>query len=416
MNTFSTIADQPPVRIGYFTNTYPRATDTFIQREIHGLRQRGFDVRTFSIRKSGSDHDVSSEVIAEKQNTFYVLPANPLRLLLLNIASLFSVPIRYLSTLNLARKTAQPGYRGMLWQLFYFQEAVVLAAELRRQQIQHLHNHLGDACGTVTLLACKLASVGYSITFHGPHIFFDPTHWALREKVEHSCFSVCISHYCRSQMMLFTDPQNWGRLAIVHCGVNPAHYDFVRIRDKAKKLLYIGRLAVEKGIPVLFESLRLLSAEDHDFKLILVGDGPDAAALKSMAQGMGIANRIVFAGYAGQEEVREHLLQSDIFVLPSFAEGVPVSLMEAMACGVPVIATYVGGVAELVQDGETGQIVFAGDPVGLKEAIVRYLSDFSLRERVAQQGREKVVADFNLDREIDKLAALFKQHAAGKAA
>lgn len=407
---------QAGLRIGYFTNTYPRATDTFIQREIHGLRARGFDVRTFSVRQSGTDHDVSDGIRAERQNTFYVLPVNPVRLLLLNLASLFSAPARYFSTLNLARKTAQPGWRGLLWQFFYFQEAIVLAAELKRASIRHLHNHLGDASATVTLFVSKLADIAYSNTVHGSDIFFDPTHWALREKLKHSRFTVCISHFCRSQMMLFTDQEDWRRLAIVHCGVDPARYAFAPTRAQVKKLLYTGRLAVEKGIPVLFESLRMLQAEGYEFELTMVGDGPDRGALQTMAHAMGIGNRVVFAGFASQEGVREHLRQSDMFILPSFAEGVPVSLMEAMACGVPVIATYVGGVAELVQDGETGQVVYPGDPISLKNAIVGYLNDPALRERVSRQGRDKVVAEFNLDREIDKLAALFSEHMVAKEA
>jgi glycosyltransferase involved in cell wall biosynthesis len=198
--------------------------------------------------------------------------------------------------------------------------------------------------------------------------------------------------------------------------VDPARYDFAATRSEVKKLLYTGRLAGEKGIPVLFESLRMLQSEEYDFELTLVGDGPDRQALKEMARQMGIADRVVFAGFASQEGVRDHLRQSDIFILPSFAEGVPVSLMEAMACGVPVIATYVGGVVELVQDGATGQVVYAGDPNSLKQAIVRYLDDAALCERVSRMGRERVVADFNLDREIDKLAELFRDHMNGKTA
>lgn len=408
------ITGQTGLRIGYFTHTYPCATDTFIQREIKGLRARGFDVRTFSVRKSGADHDVSPEIRVEKQNTFYVLPVNPIRLLILNLAVLLAEPANYFGTLKLALKTARSGWRGLLWQLFYFQEAMVLAGELRRYQIRHLHTHFGDASGTVTLLACKLASIGYSITVHGSDIFFDPAHWALREKVKYSRFTVCISHYCRSQMMLFTDQEDWGRLIIVHCGVDHARYDFVGTRVQAKKLLYTGRLAAEKGIPVLFESLGMLSAQGYNFELTLVGDGPDRNALKALAQQMGIADRVVFAGFASQDKVGEYLRQSDVFLLPSLAEGVPVSLMEAMACGIPVIATYVGGVVELVQDGETGQVVYPGDPISLKDAIVRYLDDPELRESVSRQGRDKVLADFNFNREIDKLAVLFSKHAGNK--
>lgn len=404
---------QAAILIGYFTGTYPRATDTFIQREVQGLRARGIDVRTFSVRKSGVEHDVSDEILTEKTNTFYILPVNPVRLLISNIAALFEAPGAFLATLQLAWRTAQPGWRGMLWQIFYFQEAIVLAREMRRQQIQHLHNHLGDASGNVTLLACRLGGVGYSMTIHGPHIFFDPIHWALREKVKYCRFTACISHYCRSQMMLFADNEDWGRLVIVHCGVDQLLFKQSSVRPNARGLLYVGRLAVEKGVPVLLESLALLIAQGYDFELTLVGDGPDGDFLKTSAQNLGIADKVMFAGYANQEEVRSHLQRCDVFLLPSFAEGVPVSLMEAMACGVPVIATYVGGVAELVEDGETGLVVYPGDPISLKNAIARYANDHALRERVSRQGRDKVVAEFNIDTEVDKLAALFKQNVSG---
>lgn len=401
------------LRIGYFTGIYPRATDTFIQREVHGLRARGFDVLTFSVRMSGPDHDVSPEILSEKQNTFYVLPFNPIRVAMLNLRALATMPLRYWKTMRLAWRTARVGARGLLFQLFYFQEALLMAAQLQRHRIQHLHNHLGDASGTVTLLASKLADIGYSITFHGPHIFFDPANWALREKVKHSRFIVCISHYCRSQIMLYSDREDWGRLSIVHCGVNLAHYEFRLARPHVKKLLYTGRLAAEKGIPVLFESLSMLCAQGYDFELTLVGDGPDRKVLMTLAQELGIANKTTFAGFANQDKVRDYLCASDVFILPSFAEGVPVSLMEAMACGIPVIATYVGGVTELVEDGRTGQVVYAGDPKSLQSAISRYLNDRALRECVSRNGRDRVAAQFDLDREIGKLASLFTQHVRG---
>jgi len=401
------------MRIAYFTNTYPRATDTFIQREVMGLRERGIDVRTFSVHKTGTDHDVGPEVLAEKKNTFYVLPVNPFRLLALNLCTLVMSPARYLGALLLALKTARPGLAGLIYQLFYFQEAVVIARELRRHKMHHLHNHLGDLSGTVAMLASSLAGIGFSMTVHGSDFYFDPTHWALREKVKLSLFIVCISHYCKSQMMLFSDQEDWHRLKIVHCGIDPERFGYADVRETGGNLLYIGRLAAEKGIPVLFESLSLLAGRGYDFLVTMVGDGPDRAALEEMAVRLGISDRLTFAGYAGQDEVKEHLQKSDVLILPSFAEGVPVTLMEAMACGVPVIGTQVGGVPELIEHDRTGQLVPPADSATLADAIIRYLDDPELRERVSRQGREKVVQDFNLTTELDKLTLLFRQHVAG---
>jgi colanic acid/amylovoran biosynthesis glycosyltransferase len=402
------------MRIGYFTNSYPRATDTFIQREVKGLRQRGIDVRTFSVRRTGADHDVGPEVMEEKRNTYYLLPIGPARLVLANISAFIRTPKRYLATFALALRTRQPGLRGFALQLAYFQEAVILGAECRRQGITHMHNHLGDNSGTVTLLLSKLIRVGYSITIHGPHIFFDPTHWALREKLKHSRFIACISHYCQSQMMLFSDRADWNRLQIVRCGVDVELFRYRKVSEKVRKLLYAGRLAVEKGLPVLFESLRMLADQGYDFELTLVGDGVDRLELEKLGKEFGISQRLIFAGYVSQDGVREYLQQSDIFILPSFAEGVPVSLMEAMACGVPVLATYVGGVAELIEPERTGLLVPPADSFALSKAIARYFDDFDLRQQVSTLGRQKVATKFNLDMEVDKLAGLFLASSEGK--
>ena len=401
------------MRIAYFTNTYPRATDTFIRREVLGLRQRGIDVRTFSVRRSGSDHDVGPEVLEEKRNTYYLLPTSPVALIGANLSALIYKPARYFASLGLALKTRQPGLRGLVFQLLYFQEAIVLGRELRRQGITHVHNHLGDNSGTVTLLASSLSGIGYSITIHGPHIFFDPTHWALREKVRYSRFIVCISHYCQSQMMLFSDQADWSHLKIVRCGVDVELFRCAQVREKARKLLYAGRLAAEKGLPVLFESLRMLADKGYEFELTLVGDGVDRQALETLGRQLGICDRLVFAGYVGQDVVLEYLQRSDVFILPSFAEGVPVSLMEAMACGVPVLATYVGGVAELVEAEHTGLIVPPADSPALSEALARYFDDFELRRKVSRLGREMVMRHYNLNAEVEKLAGLFQTHADG---
>lgn len=401
------------MRIAYFTNTYPRATDTFIRREVLGLRQRGIDVRTFSVRRAGSEHDISPEILEEKRNTHYLLPASLITLIGANLSALIRQPGRYFASLTLALKTRKSGFRGLLLQLVYFQEAIALQSELKRQGVTHVHNHLGDNSGTVTLLASSLSGIGYSITIHGPHIFFDPTHWALREKVKYSRFVVCISHYCQSQMMLFSDQADWGRLKVVRCGVDVEQFPSAGVRETAKKLLYTGRLAAEKGLPVLFEGLRTLAEKGYEFELTLIGDGADRQSLETLGHQLGIGDRLVFAGYVGQDGVREFLQRSDVFILPSFAEGVPVSLMEAMACGVPVVATYVGGVVELVKPEQTGLIVSPADSSALCEALARFFDDFELRKKVSRLGREMVARHYNLNVEVDKLADLFRAHADG---
>lgn len=399
------------MRIAYFTSAYPRATDTFIQREVLHLRHQGHDVLTYALRKPGMDHNVSSLVKSERDNTHYLLPANPLALIGLNIRWLFTQPGKYFNALNLALRTSRAGLKGWLFQLFYFQEALLLAQSLLINKISHLHNHFGDSSGTVSMLAGKLSDIPYSVTIHGPHIFFEPQEWALREKVKHSAFIVCISHYCKSQVMLFSDQADWHKLKIVHCGVDISEYVFAPKanpgEDKPVNMLYVGRLAGEKGVPILLQSLVELKNQGLQFHLTLYGDGADRKLLEQLVSSHGLNVYVTFAGFADQQTIRNALTNSDLFILPSFAEGVPVSLMESMAIGVPVIGTYVGGVVELITPEYSGLVVSPSDIDGLSTAIKKYINDAEFRSRVSQNARKKIEQDFNLQVELTKLETLF---------
>ena len=214
------------MRIAYLTGIYPRATDTFIQREIAGLREKGVDVSTFSIRRPGDEQIVGIEQKTERDQTFYILPPNPIALLFSHILLLFSSPIRYFKALKLAWLTNQPGLRGTLYQLFYFAEAGLLAQQIRTKQIQHLHNHLGDSSCTVAMLAAELGGFTFSFTMHGPYIFFEPYRWRIDEKIKRSLFVICISHFCRSQGMLFAPTDTWNRLPGPHPRHGRRHHDF----------------------------------------------------------------------------------------------------------------------------------------------------------------------------------------------
>jgi len=388
------------MRIAYLTGMYPRATDTFIQREVAGLRQKGLEVYTFSVRRPGDEHIVGPEQKTEREQTFYILPPNPITLVLSHLILLFTSPGRYWKALALAWSTNQPGLRGTLYQLFYFAEAGLLAQQIGTQQIQHLHNHIADSCCTVAMLAAELGGFTFSFTMHGPYIFFEPYRWRIDEKIKRSLFVICISHFCRSQGMLFAPTNTWNRLHIVHCGVDPALFNLVSHKQPGKRLLYVGRLSAAKGLPILLESLAALKSSHPEIILTVVGDGEDRAELEQMTARLELNNNVKFVGYKSQAEVREYMQETDVFVLPSFAEGVPVSLMEAMAAGVPVVTTQIAGVSELVENGVSGYIVPAGDSTTLAERIKTLLTEPQLRSQFGTAGREKIEKEFNLNHEV----------------
>jgi colanic acid/amylovoran biosynthesis glycosyltransferase len=402
------------MRIAYLTGEYPRATDTFIQREVITLREMGVDVHTFSVRRTGDEHIVGEEQKLERDRTFYILPPNPINLLLAHLSLLLASPKKYLQAIKLALSTSQPGLRGAFYQLFYFLEAGILAKQIKEREIVHLHNHIVEASGTVAMIAAEMGDFTYSFTLHGPYIFFRPHQWRLDEKIKRALFVCCISHYARSQGMIFASTERWNRMHIIHCGVDPALFDVVSHNDSGKRLLFVGRLAAAKGLPILLESLVTLRRLHPDIILTVVGDGPDRQNLELLSAQLGLSQNVNFVGYKSQAEVRNYFQQTDIFVMSSFAEGIPVVLMEAMAAGVPVVATQIAGVSELVEDSVNGYLVPPGDTVSLTERIEKLLSDDKLRAAFGTAGRIKVEKDFNIHHEVARLHHLMTNALQGK--
>ena len=394
-----------PLKLAYLTGEYPAVSHTFILREILALRALGLDVETCSVRRTGPEHHRGADEKEAAATTFYLLAAarNPLVLLRAKLAAL-ATPGRFFSALALAWRLRAPGLRAAIYQLIYFAEALILAQHLKAQGVTHLHNHFAGPSATVSMLTSALSGIPYSFTLHGPADLAEPARWKLGDKIARAAFVACISHYARSQAMLHSDPSHWDRLRIIHCGVTPALYDRPRkIGTEGTHLVFVGRLAPVKGLRVLLEALGQLP--DPNVRLTIVGDGSERATLEAMAAPLG--ERVRFTGYLSQEEVAEILTTANAFVLPSFAEGVPVVLMEAMAAGLPVMATRITGVPELVEDGVSGHLVTPGDPAALARAITELADLPDGGMAMGQAGRAMVQAEFDIAGEAARLAALF---------
>ncbi|MDJ0618166.1 MAG: glycosyltransferase family 4 protein [Calothrix sp. MO_192.B10] len=394
------------MRIAYLTGEYPRVTDTFIQREVIGLREMGVDVHTFSIRRTDDTHMVGEEQKQERDRTFYILPPHPVKLLFAHVNLLLACPKKYLQAIALAWSTSQPGFKGGLYQIFYFLEAGILAQQIKARNIAHLHNHIAEASGTVAMIAAEMGGFTYSFTLHGAYIFFRPYQWRLDEKIKRALFVTCISHFARSQGMIFAPPEKWHRMHIVHCGIDPTLFQPVTHKGLGKRLLFVGRLAAAKGLPILLSSLVTLRKKHPDILLTVVGDGAERGQLEKMTAQLGLTENVNYVGSKSQAEVRDYLQQTDIFVMSSFAEGLPVVLMEAMAAGVPVVAPQIAGISELVENGVNGYLVPPGDSVSLTHSIELLLNNPEIRVAFGTQGRDKVETDFNIRNEVSWLHQL----------
>jgi len=399
------LSPSPTPRIAYLTGEYPAVSHTFILREVEALRRHGVEVKTASVRRTGPEHHRGPSEIEAATSTFYLLDRakNPGAFLAAQKPALTD-PARYFGTLARAWRLRAPGAKAALYQLFYFAEATILAAWLKAEGITHLHNHFAGPSSSVSMLAARLAGIPYSFTLHGPADLAEPQRWKLGEKIASARFVACISHYARSQAMLLSDPAHWDKLKIIHCGVTPALYDRPRTPSEGGlHLVFVGRLAPVKGLRVLLEAL--LTLDRPDVRLTIVGDGPERAPLETMAAPLGA--RVRFTGYQSQEEVAAILATANAFVLPSFAEGVPVVLMEALAAGLPVIATRITGVPELVDHGRSGFLVPPGDKKALSRVIETFADDPAQGANLGAAGRETVQAEFDIDIEAARLARLF---------
>jgi colanic acid/amylovoran biosynthesis glycosyltransferase len=383
------------------TGQYPRATDTFIQREVSALRELGHHVQTFSVRMPPDTEQVGAETLAERKSTIYLLP--PRKLVTAHIAQILSSPRKYFEALVLAWKTCPPGIAAIARQAAYFAEAGMLVQLMKRHALFHLHNHFADSSCSVAVMAATMGSITYSFTIHGPTEFYEPKVWRIDEKVRRALFVNCISHFCRSQVMLFTPPDCWDKLRIVHCGVDPDLFEVKRHAGRGNQLLFVGRVAAVKGLSILLEAVAKL---EGGVTLNIAGDGPDRALLEEKVRALNISSRVKFLGYQSQEQVRKLLKQTDLFVMSSFAEGVPVVLMEAMAAGVPVVATRIAGIPELVHDGHSGLLVSPGDVNGMTVAVDRLLEDADLRNQFAITGRKDIEREFNIQTESRWLATI----------
>jgi glycosyltransferase involved in cell wall biosynthesis len=276
-----------------------------------------------------------------------------------------------------------------------------------------VHAHFANVATAVAMLVADFGGRGWSwsFTMHGPSEFDDVTRFALAPKVRTAAFVSCIGDYCRSQLMKLVEPEQWDKLAIVRCGIDTSVFEAVdRAGRPAEPLevLCVGRLVPDKGQALLVEALAAVRATGRDVRLTFVGDGPDRAQLEGAAARHGVGDVVRFAGAVGQDRIRERYAAADVFCLPSFAEGIPVVLMEAMATGLPVITTHIMGVPELVVDGETGLLVMPGRADALAAAIERLADDRDLRRRLGEAGRRHVQAAFELTDAADAMRALLR--------
>jgi colanic acid/amylovoran biosynthesis glycosyltransferase len=398
------------LEIAYFINQYPKVSHSFIRREIQALEALDFTVHRFALRSEPSEL-VDSADQSEFSKTRYVLSASPVEFVLGLSSCLIHNPNSFFHTLFKAFKSGLRSERGVLRHIIYFVEACLLTDWLKKTNTQHIHAHFGTNSTMVVMLAHLIGAPGYSFTVHGPEEFDKPEFIHLGEKILRSRFVVAISSYGRSQLFRWIPTEQWTKVNIVHCGLDAAFLTVKpeKIPNASRQLVCVGRLCEQKGQLLLLDAFKQLLDEGVKCNLILAGDGPMRAEIESRIASYKLNNAVEITGWVSGDQVKTLLIKSRGMVLPSFAEGLPVVVMEALALRRPVITTYVAGIPELIQPGKNGWLVPPGDVISLKTAM-RSLLEASAAdlETMGQQGYDAVLSQHDINKETRTLAELFK--------
>jgi glycosyltransferase involved in cell wall biosynthesis len=397
------------VRVAYLINQYPKISHAFIRREILALERKGVEVVRFALR--GWDAEcVDADDREEQAKTRYVVKAGIGPLILGSFRALVTSPVRFFSALRLALSTGRWSDKPLIYHLVYLAEACRLLPWLKQCRAMHIHAHFGTNAAEVVMLARTLGGPPYSITVHGPEEFDKPHPLNLGEKVRRSAFTVAITSFARSQIYRWIARAHWPQVSVVHCGIEAAfHEGPLPKAPVAPRLVCLGRLSPEKGQLLLVEAATMLAAKGLAFELTLVGDGPMRGAIEALVTERGLSDRIRLTGSISTERLRGELLEARALVLPSFAEGLPMVIMEAMALRRPVLTTWIAGIPELVRDGIDGWLF----PAGSVELLAAAMEDCLTRPveeiwAMGESARARAIERHSVEDQAIQLSELFR--------
>ncbi|WP_028857264.1 glycosyltransferase family 4 protein [Psychrilyobacter atlanticus] len=397
------------MKIAYLVSEFPGISHTFILREIEELKNNNVEVVTVSINSPQN-----LEKMDEKEKLYYDTTLYLKRELKKNLFKYFFkmfTPQGINIFFSTVRLNYFKGPKSLIKTVGYFLEELVLLAHLKKLEVDHIHIHFANPAASLVLPINKHTDINYSLSVHGPEIFYNTDKNLLEEKFRGAVFIRGIGFFCRSQIMRFLDPKQWEKIHMVPCGVDPEIYRRSELpRNETVNIVSVGRLTPSKGQIIILKALNRLAKKGLNFKLNIIGGGIDDSLLKSYTKENNLETHVKFLGVKSREETKEFLKKMDIFTLPSFAEGIPVSLMEAMSMEIPVVSTIINGIPELIQDGKNGFLVMPSDIEGLSEIFEKLILDDVLRKKIGEEGRKIIKNKYNIYKSADKMVELFKTY------
>ena len=399
-------------RIAYLVSQYPMLSMIFIIREVLQLREMGFDIEVASINAADRGVEgLTAAEAAEAELTRYIKPQGLAGAAQAHGKTLLANPRGYLRGWALAFRLSQLDLRALFYNLMYLTEALMVGVWMEERGLRHLHAHLGSQAATVALFVKTIHHHGYSITVHGPDEFYDAPGQYLTQKIIAADFICCISHFARSQLMKLSPYEHWSKLEISRLGVDPGVFTPRPFHPAPEtfEIICVGRLTPAKGQHILIEAIARLRDQGRNPSLRLVGDGEDRASLERQTRQLNLDDHIIFEGAVNQDRIRDLYARASAFAIPSFAEGIPVVLMEAMAMEIPCVTTRITGIPELIEDGHNGLLTAPSDIEGLANALARLIDDPDLRKKLGENGRQKVLKEYDLSANVERLAGIFRR-------
>ena len=395
-------------KLGYLCSEFPALSHTFISREITILEKEGFQISTVSVNPTKNLDKMGADDKNRAAGTYY-LKSTPKDQVLLQIFLYFLWLPRFLGTLAYAwGLTWFKGPGSFPKSCGYFIQAILLHAWAKKNGITHIHVHFANPAATVALLATRFGNLDFSLSVHGPDEFYDVERNNLREKIAGAVFVRCIGYFCRSQLMRLSPLSQWSKFHIVRCGIykDEFHTRLPHL-NPTRKLLCVGRICPSKGQAILLSTAETLRARGFDFHITFLGGGEDLETLIQAVADKNLGDLVTVSGPVGHSRVITELNNADLFVLPSFAEGIPVALMEAMAAGVPVISTDITGIPELIEHGKDGFLTQASNHEQLADVIELFLRDEINLGDITRSAGRKVRDLYDVEKNTKVLGELF---------
>lgn len=403
------------LKVAYIMSRFPKLTETFILYEMLAMQQQGIQVEVYPLLREREE--VMHPEAARFVEVAHFQPFISLLILRANLYFLWKKPLVYLKTLWDLLRANWGSFNFFTGVIGIFPKTVLFAYQMHAEQVQHVHAHFASHPAAAGFIIHRLVGIPYSFTAHGSDLHRD--RHMLREKVVEAAFVAAISEYNKELIISECHGNYREKVNVVHCGVDTevfrarAHETPYEKGENPFMILCIGTLHEVKGQAYLIDACHQLRAKGHNFECHFVGDGPDRQALTELVEKAGLSDKVHFHGRLTRDEIARLLLDADVLTAPSVPtrdgrrEGIPVVLMEAMGSGVPVIASNLSGIPELVNDQLTGMLVTPRDSTSLANALERYIKNPDLRLHLGRAGREKVVNEFDLNKNAAKLAQYF---------